>query len=116
MVITGFAFGYIMIHAGIWRYYHSERKSGRIISIGIIVAAVLIIAGTFVTDYIIEKNSQQNIISRYSGEECKPLVLSGGDTDGKVNIIKCNDTILQVDEDTYEKAVSGSTEAGGRQD
>lgn len=56
MVIIGFAIGYIMIHIGIWRYYHSVDKIGRIISIFIIVVSVIFIIGTFFTDFIIKKN------------------------------------------------------------
>ncbi|MFG0436029.1 hypothetical protein [Morganella morganii] len=55
-------------------------------------------------------------MGKYYSEECKPLVLSGGNVDGEVNIIKCNETILQVDEDRYKKVICDSQGAECRQD
>lgn len=52
MIITGLAVGFIMIHVGIWRYYHCKSRTGKTISIGIIVAGVLVIAGVFAIDAV----------------------------------------------------------------
>lgn len=106
MIITGLAVGFIMIHIGVWRYYHCEKRAGKIISAGIIITGVLVIAGVFAIDAINYKgNPYQESIGKYYSEECKPLVLSGGNTAGEVNIIKCNETILQVDAAEYDAAV-----------
>lgn len=52
MIITGLAVGFIMIHVGIWRYYHCKSRTGKTISIGIIVAGVLVITGVFAIDTV----------------------------------------------------------------
>ncbi|HED3891304.1 TPA: hypothetical protein R4229_003734 [Morganella morganii] len=44
-------------------------------------------------------------MGKYYSEECTPQVLSGGNVDGEVNIIKCNETILQADAAEYDTAV-----------
>ncbi|EMP1180003.1 hypothetical protein RGI82_003448 [Morganella morganii] len=122
MIITGLAVGFIIIHVGIWRYYHCEKRAGKIISAGVIIAGVLVIAGVFAIDAVnYKRNPYQVSIGKYYSEECKPLVLSGGNTDGEINIIKCNETILQVDAAEYDNAIriynkSGSNRQGGRSD
>lgn len=106
MIITGLAVGFIMIHIGIWRYYHCERRTGKIISVCIIAAGILVITGVFVVDAVNYKgNSYQEGVGKYYSEECKPLVLSGGNVSGEINIIKCNETILQVDAAEYDNAI-----------
>ncbi|MEM8060153.1 hypothetical protein Q4R27_15995 [Morganella morganii subsp. sibonii] len=86
--------------------YSGAGKSRKIISFCIAVAAVLVIAGVFAVDAINYKgNPYQERLGRYYSEECKPLVLSGRDTYGKVNIINCHETILQVDAAEYDAAV-----------
>lgn len=106
MIITGLAVGFIMIHIGVWRYYHCKKRAGKIISAGIIITGVLVIAGVFAIDAINYKgNPYQESIGKYYSEECKPLVLSGGNADGEINIINCNETILQVDAAEYDTAV-----------
>lgn len=106
MIITGLAVGFIIIHAGIWKYYHCENRTGKTISVGIIIAGVLVIAGVFAVDAInYKRNPYQESLGKYYSEECKPLVLSGGNADGEVNIIKCKETILQVDAAEYDTAV-----------
>lgn len=52
MIITGLAVGFIIIHVGIWRYYHCENRTGKTISAGIIIAGVLVIAGVFAIDAV----------------------------------------------------------------
>ena len=117
MIITGLAVGFIFILTGVWRYYHFEHRTVKIISICIIAAGILVIAGVFITDAINDKrNPYQESMGKYYSEECKPLVLSGGNVDGEVNIIKCNETILQVDEDRYKKVICDSQGAECRQD
>ncbi len=106
MIITGLAVGFIMIHIGVWRYFHCKKRAGKIISAGIIITGVLVIAGVFAVDAINYKgNPYQERLGRYYSEECKPLVLSGRDTYGKVNIINCNESILQVDAAEYDNAI-----------
>lgn len=79
MIITGLAVGFIIIHVGIWRYYHCEKRAGKIISAGIIITGVLVIAGVFAIDAINYKgNSYRAISGKYYSEESKPLVLSDG--------------------------------------
>lgn len=76
MIITGLAVGFVFILIGIWRYYHCERKIGKIISICIITAGVLVIAGVFAVDAVNDKeNPCRKISGKYHNEECKPLVL-----------------------------------------
>ncbi len=106
MIITGLAVGFIMIHIGVWRYYHCENRTGKIISAGIIIAGILVIAGVFAVDAINYKgNPYQDSLGRYYSEECTPLVLSGGSISGEINIIKCNETILQIDAAEYDNAI-----------
>ncbi|WP_424712855.1 hypothetical protein [Klebsiella pneumoniae] len=106
MIITGLAVGFIMILVGIWRYYHCEKRAGKIISAGIIMSGVLVITGVFAIDAVnYKRNPYQENTGKYYSKECKPLVLSGGNTAGEVNIIKCNETILQVDAAEYDAAV-----------
>lgn len=77
MIITGLAVGFIMIHIGVWRYFHCENRTGKTISI--IVAGVLVIAGVFAVDAINYKgNPYQERLGKYYSEEYKPLVLSDG--------------------------------------
>lgn len=117
MIITGLVVGFIMIHIGVWRYCHCEKRSGKIIGAGIIITGVLVIAGVFAIDAVnYKRNPYQDSMGKYYSEECKPLVLSGGNADGEVNIIKCNETILQVDEDRYKKVICDSQGAECRQD
>ena len=79
MIITGLVVGFIMIHIGVWRYYHCEKRTGKIISAGIIITGILVIAGVFVIDAINYKgNSYRAISGKYYSEESKPLVLSDG--------------------------------------
>lgn len=79
MIITGLAVGFIMIHIGVWRYFHCEKRAGKIISAGIIIAGVLVIAGVFAVDAVNDKeNPYRKISGKYHNEECKPLVLSDG--------------------------------------
>lgn len=52
MIITGLAVGFIIIHVGIWQYYHCENRAGKTISAGIITAGVLVIAGVFAIDAV----------------------------------------------------------------
>lgn len=79
MIITGLAAGFIMIHIGVWRYFHCEKRAGKIISAGIIIAGVLVIAGVFAVDAVNDKeNPCRKISGKYHSEECKPLVLSDG--------------------------------------
>ncbi|MEM8167751.1 hypothetical protein Q4R38_17350 [Morganella morganii] len=95
-----------MIHIGVWRYYHCEKRAGKIISAGIIIAGVLVIVGVLAIDAVNYKiNPYQESIGKYYSEECKPLVLSVGNADGKINIINCNETILQVDAAEYDNAI-----------
>lgn len=106
MIITGLAAGFIFILTGLWRYYHCEHRTGKIISICLIVAGILVIVGLFITDAINDKrNHYQESTGKYYSEECKPLVLSDGNADGEINIINCNETILQVDAAEYDTAV-----------
>lgn len=106
MIITGLAVGFIIIHIGIWRHYHCKNRTGKTISAGIIIAGVLVIAGVFAIDAVnYKRNPYQESIGKYYSEECKPLVLSGGNADGEINIINCNETILQVDAAEYDTAV-----------
>ncbi|ETO41113.1 hypothetical protein [Morganella sp. EGD-HP17] len=96
-----------MIHIGIWRYCHCENRTGKIISAGIIAAGVLVITGVFAIDAVNCKgNPYQENIGKYYSEECKPLVLSGGNAAGEMNIINCHETILQVDAAEYDNAIS----------
>ncbi|WP_405471187.1 hypothetical protein ACGTI2_21020 (plasmid) [Morganella morganii] len=68
-----------MIHIGVWRYYHCEKRAGKIIGAGIIITGVLVIAGVFAIDAINYKgNSYRAISGKYYSEESKPLVLSDG--------------------------------------
>lgn len=107
MIITGLAVGFIIIHVGIWRYYHCEKRAGKIISAGIIITGVLVIVGVFAVDAINYKgNPYQESLGKYYSEECTPLVLSGGSISGEINIIKCNETILQIDAAEYDNAIS----------
>lgn len=116
MIITGLAVGFIIIHVGIWRYYHCENRTGKTISAGIIIAGVLIIVGVFVVDAINYKgNPYQESLGKYYSEECQPLVLSGGSTDGEINILKCNETILQVDAAEYDNAIRNYNKSAGNQ-
>lgn len=79
MIITGLAVGIIMIHIGVWRYYHCKNRTEKTISIGIIIAGVLVIAGVFAVDAVNDKeNPCRNISGKYHSEESKPLVLSDG--------------------------------------
>lgn len=79
MIITGLAVGFVFILIGIWRYYHCERRTGKIISICIITAGVLVIAGVFVVDAVNYKGkSYQEGAGKYHSEASKPLVLSDG--------------------------------------
>lgn len=79
MIITGLVVGFIIIHVGIWRYYHCENRTGKTISVGIIIAGVLVIAGVFAVDAVNYKgNSFRKTSGKYHSEECKPLVLSDG--------------------------------------
>lgn len=116
-MIIGSALGAIAI-----MIYSGEGKSRKIISFCIAVAAVLVIVGVFAVDAINYKgNPYQERIGRYYSEECKPLVLSVRDTYGKINIINCNETILQVDATEYDNAIraynkSVSNRQGGRSD
>lgn len=106
MIITGLADGFIFILTGLWRYYHCEYRTGKIISISLIATGILVIVGLFITDAInYKRNHYQESTGKYYSEECKPLVLSGGNTDGEINIINCNETILQVDAAEYDIAV-----------
>ncbi|HCR3185460.1 TPA: hypothetical protein ON424_003484 [Morganella morganii] len=121
MIITGLAVGFIMIHIGVWRYYHCEKRAGKIISAGIIIAGVMVIAGVFAVDAINYKgNPYHENLGRYYSEKCTPLVLSDG-IYGKLNIIDCNETVLQVDAEEYDTAIraynkSVSNRQGGRSD
>ncbi|EML4853742.1 hypothetical protein RS414_003653 [Morganella morganii] len=68
-----------MIHIGVWRYYHCEKRAGKTIGTGIIITGVLVIAGVFAIDAINYKgNSYRAISGKYYSEESKPLVLSDG--------------------------------------
>lgn len=79
MIITGLFVGFIMIHIGVWRYYHCEKRAGKIIGAGIIITGVLVIAGVFAVDAINYKgNSYRAISGEYYSEESKPPVLSDG--------------------------------------
>ena len=40
MIITGLAVGFIFILNGLWRYYHCEHRTGKIISICLIAAGI----------------------------------------------------------------------------
>lgn len=106
MFIAELAAGLIIILIGIWKYYNSENKTGEIISRCIVIAGILVLVIVSVMDLTKNKgNPYQENIGKYYIEECKPLVLSGGDTYGKINIINCNETILQVDAAEYDAAV-----------
>ncbi|HCD1134455.1 hypothetical protein [Morganella morganii] len=79
MIITGLAVGFIIIHIGVWRYYHCEKRAGNIISAGIIITGVLVIAGVFAIDAVnYKENPFRKTSGKYHSEECKPLVLSDG--------------------------------------
>ncbi len=66
MIITGLAVGFIIIHVGIWKYYHCEHRTGKTVSVGIIIAGVLVIAGVFAVDAINYKvNSYQATSGKY---------------------------------------------------
>lgn len=98
MIITGLTAGFIFILTGVWRYYHCEYRTGKIISICLITAGILVIAGVFVIDAVnYKRNHYQESTGKYYSEECNSLVLSGGNTDGEINIINCHETILQAD-------------------
>lgn len=66
MIITGLVVGFILIHIGVWRYYHCEKRAGEIISAGIIITGVLVIAGVFAIDAVnYKENPFRNIQGKY---------------------------------------------------
>lgn len=68
MIITGLAVGFIFILTGVWRYYYCEHRTGKIISICLIAAGILVIAGVFITDAINDKRKpyqESSVIGRY---------------------------------------------------
>ena len=78
MIITGLAVGFVFILTGLWRYYHCEKRTGKTISICLITAGILVIAGVFVIDAVnYKRNPYQENTGKYYSKECKPLVLSG---------------------------------------
>ncbi|EOZ5676982.1 hypothetical protein ACQSMR_003833 [Morganella morganii] len=100
-MIIGSALGAIAI-----MIYLVGGKSRRIISFCIAVVAVLFIVGVFAVDAInYKENPYQESLGKYYSEECTPLVLSGGSISGEINIIKCNETILQIDAAEYDNAI-----------
>ena len=55
------------------------KKEPKKISVGIIIAGVLVIAGVFAIDAVnYKENPYRKISGKYHSEECKPLVLSDG--------------------------------------
>lgn len=69
MIMTGLAVGFVFILTGVWRYYHCEKRTGKTISICLIAAGILVIAGVFITDGINDKRNpyqESSVIGRYS--------------------------------------------------
>ena len=69
MIMTGLAVGFVFILTGVWRYYHCEKRTGKTISIFLIAAGILVIAGVFITDAINDKRNpyqESSVIGRYS--------------------------------------------------
>jgi uncharacterized membrane protein len=68
MIITGLVVGFIFILTGLWRYYHCEHRTGKIISISLIATGILVIVGVFITDAINDKRNpyqESSVIGRY---------------------------------------------------
>lgn len=106
MIITGLIIGSVLVITGMWIYSDSTKKTESITGVCITVTGVIVIVGVFVVDTINYKGDYyQESLGKYYSEECQPLVFSGGGTYGKINIINCNETILQVDAAEYDAAV-----------
>ncbi|WP_317420345.1 MULTISPECIES: hypothetical protein [unclassified Morganella (in: enterobacteria)] len=113
VMVIGSALGAITTLIYLW----SKGKTCRLISfcvaaagilviVVVLVGNILVVFGGFISDITnYKENPYQESLGKYYSEECTPLVLSGGSISGEINIIKCNETILQIDAAEYDNAI-----------